>query len=147
MTHHDDTWHIAGTTAFDEDAHWSGPADNEPGGDERHEHGHVCAPDGEVPYDKDWNGVERAADKAEASLRLLHRVCSMADTSGWRTMKWPVEAVGFLTTAMGATPDDGHKYVSRLCAIMIKHMGDLWAAQVARRRDADDSEVMEDLKL
>ena len=29
---------------------------------------------------------------------------------------------------------------------MIKHMGDLWAAQVARRREADDSEVMEDLK-
>ena len=25
-------------------------------------------------------------------------------------MKWPVAAVGFLTTAMGATPDDGHKY-------------------------------------
>ena len=62
-------------------------------------------------------------------------------------MKWPVAAVGFLTTAMGATPDDGHKYVSRLRAIMIKHMGDLWAAQVARRREADDSEVMEDLKL
>ena len=36
--------------------------------------------------------------------------------------------------------------VSRLRAIMIKHMGDLWAAQVARRREADDSEVMEDLK-
>ena len=32
-------------------------------------------------------------------------------------------------------------------AIMIKHMGDLWAAQVAKRPEADDSEVMEDLKL
>ena len=62
-------------------------------------------------------------------------------------LKWPVAAVGFLTTAMGATPDDGHKYVSRLRAITIKHMSDLWAAQVARRRRADDSEVMEDLKL
>ena len=30
---------------------------------------------------------------------------------------------------------------------MIKHMGDLWAAQVAKRPEADDSEVMEDLKL
>ena len=40
-----------------------------------------------------------------------------------------------------------NKYVSRLRAIMIKHMGDLWAAQVARRREADDSEVMEDLNL
>ena len=36
MTHHDDTWHIAGTTVFDEDAHWGGPADDEPGGDERY---------------------------------------------------------------------------------------------------------------
>ena len=62
-------------------------------------------------------------------------------------MEWPVAAVGFLTTAMGATPDDAHKYVSWLRAIMIKHMGDLWAAQVARRQEADDSEVMEDLKL
>ena len=34
-----------------------------------------------------------------------------------------------------------------LRAIMIKHMGDLWAAQVTRRREADNSEVMEDLKL
>ena len=30
---------------------------------------------------------------------------------------------------------------------MIKHMGDLRAALVARRREADDSEVMDDLKL
>ena len=55
-------------------------------------------------------------------------------------------AVGFLTTAMGAIPDDGYKYVRRLRAIMIKHMGDLLVAQVSRRREADDSEVMEDLK-
>ena len=56
--------------------------DDEPGGDERHEQeGHVRAPDGEVPYDKDRDGVERAAGKVEASLRLLHRVRSMVDTS------------------------------------------------------------------
>ena len=36
MTHHGDMWHIAGTTLFDENAHWGGPADDEPGGDERH---------------------------------------------------------------------------------------------------------------
>ena len=79
-------------------------------------------------------------------LRLLHRVLAMVDTSRWWMMKWPVAAVGFLTTAMGAMPDDGHKYVRRLRTIMIKHMGDLWAAPVARRREADDSEVMEGLK-
>ena len=61
-------------------------------------------------------------------------------------MKWPVAAVGFLTTAMGASPDEEHKYVSRLRAITAKHMGDLWAAQVTRRREVDDSEVMEDLQ-
>ena len=61
-------------------------------------------------------------------------------------MKWPVAAVGFLTTAMGATPDEGHKHTRRLRAITVKHMGDLWTAQVTtRRREADDSEVMKDL--
>ena len=55
-------------------------------------------------------------------------------------LKWPVAAVGFLTMAMGVSPDDGHKYVSRLRAITAKHMGDLWAAQVTRRREADDNE-------
>ena len=55
-------------------------------------------------------------------------------------------AVGFLTTALGATPDEGHKYIRRLRAITVKHMGDLWSAQVTRRREADDSEVMEDLQ-
>ena len=39
------------------------------------------------------------------------------------------------------------KQIIAVRAIMIKHMGDLWAAQVARRPEADDSEVMEDLKL
>ena len=63
-----------------------------------------------------------------ASLRLLHRVRPMVDTSRWWTMKWPVAAVGFLTTAMGATPDGGHKYTRRLRALTVKHMGDLWAA-------------------
>ena len=53
--------------------------------------------------------VERAADKVEASLRLLHKVRSTVDTSRWWMMKWPVAAVGFLTTTMGASPDDGHK--------------------------------------
>ena len=61
-------------------------------------------------------------------------------------MKWPVAAVGFLTTAMGVTPDDGHKYVRRPRTIMTKYMGDLWVAQVARRRKAVDSEVMEGRK-
>ena len=61
-------------------------------------------------------------------------------------MKWPVAVVGFLTTAMGATPDEGHKYIRRLRAITVKHMGDLWAAQVTRRQEADDSEVVEDLQ-
>ena len=110
------------------------------------ERARVRAPDGEVPYNKDWDGVGRAAGKVEALLRLLHRVLAMVDTSRWVMMKWPVAAVGFLTTAMGAMPDDGHKCVRRLRTIMIKHMGDLWAAQVARRREADDSEVMEGLK-
>ena len=81
MTHHDDMWHIAGTTVFAEDAYWGGPADDEPGGDERHEQRHVRAPGGEVPYDKDRGAVERAADKAEASLRLMQRVRSTVDTS------------------------------------------------------------------
>ena len=61
-------------------------------------------------------------------------------------MEWPVAAVGFLTMAIGATPGKGHKYVRRPRAIAVKHMGDLWAAQVTRRREADDSEVMEDLQ-
>ena len=47
---------------------------------------------------------------------------------------------------MGATPDEGHKYVRRLRALTIKHMGDLWATQVARRREEDDSEIMADLR-
>ena len=47
-------------------------------GDERHEQGHVRAPSGEVPYEKDWGGLERASDKVAASLHLLHRVRSMA---------------------------------------------------------------------
>ena len=61
-------------------------------------------------------------------------------------MKWPVAPIGFLTTAMGATPDEGHKYASRLRATTAKHMGDLWATQVARRRAEDDSKVMADLR-
>ena len=65
---------------FDENAHWGGPAVNELDGDERHEQGHVRAPSGVLPYDKDWDGLERATDKVTASLRLLHRVRSMVDT-------------------------------------------------------------------
>ena len=61
-------------------------------------------------------------------------------------VKWPVAAVGFLTTAMGATPDGGHKYIRQLRALMVKHMGELWAAQVTRRRGEDDSEVMTNLR-
>jgi len=57
----------------------------------------------------------------------------MVDTSRWWMMKWPVAAVGFLTTAMGASPDDGHEYARRLRLIMTKHMGDLWTAQITRR--------------
>ena len=49
----DDEWHISGTTVLDEHAHWGGPAPDEPDGDERHEQGHVRAPSGVVPYDKD----------------------------------------------------------------------------------------------
>ena len=138
-------WRISGTTAFDENAHWGGPAADEPNGDEQHEQGHVRAPSGAVPCYRDWDGLERAADRVTTSLRVLHWVSSMVDTSRWWMMKWPVAAVGFLTTALGATPDEGHKYIRRLRAITIKHMGDLWAAQVARRREADDSEIMEDL--
>ena len=47
---------------------------------------------------------------------------------------------------LGATPDERHKYIRRLRAITVKHMGELWAAQVTRWREADDSEVMEDLQ-
>ena len=65
----------------------------------------------------------------------------MVDTSLWWMMKWPVAAAGFLTTAMGATPDDGHEYARRLRLIMIEHM-----AQVTRRREEGDSEVMEGMK-
>ena len=54
--------------------------------------------------------------------------------------------MGFLTTALGTTPDEGHKYIRRLRAITVKHMGGLWAAQVTRRREAEDSEVTEDLQ-
>ena len=117
-----------------------------PDGDEPHEQGHICAPSGAVSYGKDWDGIGRATDKVTASLRLLHRARSMVGTSRWWTMKWPVAAVGFLTTAMGATPDGGHKYIRRLRALTAKHMGDLWAAQVARRREENDSEVMADLR-
>ena len=141
-----DQWHFSGTTVFDENAHWGGPPADEPDGDELHEQGHICAPDGAVPYDKDWDGIARAADKVTASLRMLHRVRSMVDTSRWWMMKWPVAAVGFVTTAMGATPDEGHKYIRRLRALTVKHMGELWAAQVTRRRGEDDSEVMADLQ-
>ena len=122
------------------------PAAEEPDGDEPHEQGHIRAPSGAVPYDKDWDGIGRATGKVTTSLRLLHRVISMVDTSRWWMMKWPVAAVGFLTTAMGATPDEGHKYTRRLRALTVKHMGDMWAAQVARRRGEDDSEVMADLR-
>ena len=99
-----DQWHISGTKVFDENAHWGVPAAEVPDGDEPHEQGHIRAPSGAVPYDKDWDGVGRATNKVTASLRLLRRVRSMVDTSRWWTMKWPVAAVGFLTTAMGATP-------------------------------------------
>ena len=99
-----------------------------------------------MTYDRDWDGIDRATDKVTASLRMLHRVRSMVDTSRWWMMKWPVAAVGFLTTAMGTTPDAGHKYIRRLRALTIKHMGILWAAQVTRRRGEDDSEVMTDLR-
>ena len=133
MTHHDGTWHIVGITVFDEDAHWGDPAHSEPDGDEQHEQGYIRAHDGEVAYDMDLDGVERAAGKVEASLRLLRRVRAMVDTSPWWMMKWPVAALGFLTTAMGASPDDGHEYARRLRLIMTKHMGDLWTAQVTRR--------------
>ena len=61
-------------------------------------------------------------------------------------MKWPVAAVGFLATALGATPDEGHKYTRRLRVVTGKHMGDLWAAQVTRRREAGDSKLMKDLR-
>ena len=73
MMHHDDTWHIAGTTVFDENAHWGAPADDEPDGDERHEQGHVRAPGGAVPYEKDWDGVERAALRACTPTASLSR--------------------------------------------------------------------------
>ena len=79
--------------------------------------------------------MERVAGKVEASLRLLHRVRSTVDTSRWWMMKWPMAAVGFLTTAMDESPDDGHKYASRLRAITVKHM-DLavtFAAQYSNR--------------
>ena len=96
-----------------------------------------------MPYDKDWDGFGRATDKVTASLRLLNRVRSMVDTSRWRMMKWPVAAVGFLTTALGATPDEGQKYIRRLSAHDQAHGRPL---EVTRRREADDSEIMEDLR-
>ena len=66
-----------------------------------------------MPYDKDWGGRERAADRVTASLRLLHRVRSMVDTSKWWMTKWPVAAVGFLTTALGATPPERQRTTQR----------------------------------
>ena len=146
QTHCKSATHTRRSHALTKNAHWGGPAADEPGGDEQHEQGYVRAPNGEVPYDKDLDGMGRAVDKVEASLRLLHRVRPMVDTSRWWMIKRPLAAVGFLTTAMGALPDEGHKYVSRLRAITVKHMGDLWAAQVTRRREADDSEVMEEFQ-
>ena len=59
----DDQWHISGTTVFDENAHWGVPAAEEPDGDEPHEQGHIRAPSGAVPYDKDWDGIGRATGK------------------------------------------------------------------------------------
>ena len=141
-----DLWHFSGTSTFDENAHWGGFPADEADGDELHEQGHIRAPDGMVAYDKDWDGIDRATDKVTASLRMLHRVRSMVDTSRWWMMKWPVAAVGFLATAMGTTPDAGHKYIRRLRALTVKHMGELWTAQVTRRRAEDDSEVMTDLR-
>ena len=58
----DDEWHISGITVFDENTHWGGPAADEPDGDERHEQGRVRAPSGVLPYDKDWDGLERSTD-------------------------------------------------------------------------------------
>ena len=141
-----DQWHISGATVFDENAHWGTPQDDEADGDEPHEQGHIRAPCGEVAYDKDWDGIGRAADKIVASLRMLHRIRSMVDTSRWWMMKWPVAAVGFLTIALGTTPDKGHEYVQRLRALMIRHKGALWTAQVTRRRGEDDSDVMTELR-
>ena len=54
--------------------------------------------------------------------------------------------MGFLTIALGTTPDKGHEYVQRLRALMIRHKGELWTAQVTRRRGEDDSEVMTELR-
>jgi hypothetical protein len=141
-----DHWHISGSTVFDENAHWGGPPADESDDDEPHEQGHIRAPSGMVPYDKDWDGIGRSTDKVVASLRMLHRIRSMVDTSRWWMMKWPVAAVGFLTTALGTTQDGGHKYIRRLRALTVKHMGELWTAQVTRRRSEDDSEVMTDLQ-
>ena len=59
----DDQWHISGTAVFDEHAHWGVPAAEEPDGDEPHEQGHIRAPSGAVPYDRDWDGIGRATDK------------------------------------------------------------------------------------
>ena len=82
-----DQWHFSGTTVFDENAHWGGPQADEPDGDEPHEQGHIRAPSGEVAYDKDLDGIGRPTDKVVASLRMLHRVRSMVDTSRWWMMK------------------------------------------------------------
>ena len=82
-----DLWHISGTAVFDENAHWGVPAAEEPDGEKPHEQGYIRAPIGAVPYDKDWDGNGRATDKVTASLRLLHRVRSMMDTSRWWAMK------------------------------------------------------------
>ena len=79
----DDLWHISGTAVFDENAHWGVPAAEEPDGDEPHEQGHIRAPSGAVPYDKDWDGIGRATDKVVRS-RCGARFCRSHRSSSGR---------------------------------------------------------------
>ena len=64
MTHDgDDQWHISGTTVFDENAHWGGPAVDEPDGDEQHEQGHIRARAEQCPMKR--TGTDLRGRRAE----------------------------------------------------------------------------------
>ena len=64
MTHDgDDQWHTSGTTVFDENARWGGPAVGEPDGDEQHEQGHIRARAEQCPMKR--TGTDLRGRRAE----------------------------------------------------------------------------------
>ena len=129
---------------------WGVPAAEEPDGDEPHdEQGHIRAPSEAVPYDKDWGGIGRATDKLTASLRLLRRVRSMVNGGHLQVVDDEMACGCCGLPDHGYGSDAGRRAQVHQAAMRAhsQDMGDLWAAaQVARRREEGDSEVMADLR-